>query len=74
MRYPRAAQDQKIVDGQVVVEFTISVEGSVEDAVVKEASHEIFARAGLDFARSLRCSPQSAPRKVTYPFGFHDRT
>ena len=69
---PRALKAQKITEGRFVVEFTVSTEGKVENVVVKEASHEDFARAGQEFARRLRCSPQEAPRRVSFPFGYHD--
>ena len=71
---PRVLKDQRITEGRYLVEFTVTVEGKVENVVVKEASHDNFARAGQEFARLLRCSPQEAPRRVSFPFGYHDRS
>ncbi|WP_286266118.1 energy transducer TonB [Thalassotalea atypica] len=56
--YPRRAQSRGI-EGYVIVEFTVSKNGSVKDAVVIEASPEsIFDRAALDAALKFKYKPR----------------
>ncbi len=44
--YPRRAQEQGL-EGWVILQFTITVTGTVEDIVVLESSHSIFEKAAV---------------------------
>ncbi len=56
--YPRRAQSRGL-EGYVIVEFTVSKNGSVKDAKVVEAKPEgIFERAALDAAAKFKYKPR----------------
>jgi TonB family protein len=55
--YPRMAARLGI-EGYVVVEYTVSRRGSVEDVAIVESSHEMFHRAAMHAARELTFSPR----------------
>jgi protein TonB len=55
--YPAAAAARNL-QGQVVVEYTISRTGAVTDLVVIDSSHDLFRRAALDAAQHFRYSPR----------------
>jgi len=44
--YPRRAREQGL-EGQVILQLTIAVTGTVEDIVVLESSHSIFEKAAV---------------------------
>lgn len=56
--YPRRAQSRGI-EGYVIVEFTVTKNGSVKDAFVVEAQPEnIFDRAAIDAAMKFKYKPR----------------
>jgi protein TonB len=55
--YPAAAAARNL-QGQVVVEYTISRTGAVTDLVIIDSSHDLFRRAALDAAQHFRYSPR----------------
>ena len=56
--YPRRAQSRGI-EGYVIVEFTVTTNGSVRDPVVVEAKPEgIFDRAAMDAALKFKYKPR----------------
>ncbi|MFD2164735.1 energy transducer TonB [Thalassotalea euphylliae] len=56
--YPRRAQSRGI-EGYVIVEFTVTTNGSVRDPIVVEAKPEdIFNRAAIDAAMKFKYKPR----------------
>lgn len=56
--YPRRAL-QRGIEGYVIVEFTVTKQGSVRDPIVVEAEPEgIFERAALDAAMKFKYKPR----------------
>lgn len=68
--YPRAAQ-RAGTSGEVQVEFTVGVGGSVTSArVVRASPPRVFDRAALDAVNSWRFQPVSAPVTTRRSFAF----
>ncbi len=63
---PRAAQQG--IQGYVIVEYTVTVEGTVEDVTVVESSSPLFDRAAVVAAAKYRYKPKvvdGQPEAVT---------
>src|SRR5690606_12126547 len=56
-QYPNAAA-QRGIEGHVVLEYTVTRTGTVEDPVVVESSHPLLNRAALDAARGFKYLPR----------------
>jgi protein TonB len=55
--YPLAAA-RRGVEGHVVVEYTVTRTGTVEDPVVVDSSNPVFNRAALDATRHFKYRPR----------------
>ena len=55
--YPRRAQSRGI-EGYVIVEFTVTVTGTVRDVFVVESSSSIFERAAVNAALKFKYKPR----------------
>jgi periplasmic protein TonB len=55
--YPRRAEDLGL-EGYVILEFTVTREGTVRDPRVIESSHSIFDRAAIEAALRFRYRPR----------------
>ena len=55
--YPRRAQSRGI-EGYVIVEFTVTVTGTVKDVVVVESSNSVFDRAATNAALKFKYKPR----------------
>lgn len=71
--YPRRAQSRGI-EGYVIVEFTVTTNGSVRDPIVIEAQPEgIFDRAALDAASKFKYKPRVVDGEATEVAGVQNR-
>ncbi|MCY7296037.1 energy transducer TonB [Alteromonas sp. a30] len=71
--YPRRAQ-QRGIEGYVIVEFTVSKQGSVKDPFVVEANPEgIFERAAIDAALKFKYKPRVVNGEPTDVSGVQNR-
>ena len=55
--YPPGAAT-KGLEGYVVVEYTVTVTGSVRDVVAIESTHRVFERAAIEAARKFKYRPR----------------
>jgi protein TonB len=71
--YPRRAQSRGI-EGYVIVEFTVTKNGSVRDPIVIEAQPEnIFNRAALDAALKFKYKPRVVDGEATEVAGVQNK-
>lgn len=71
--YPRRAQSRGI-EGYVIVEFTVTKNGSVRDPIVVEAKPEnIFNRAALDAALKFKYKPRVVDGEATEVAGVQNK-
>ena len=71
--YPRRAL-QRGIEGYVIVEFTVTKQGSVRDPVVVEAQPQgIFERAALDAALKFKYKPRVINGEATEVSGIQNR-
>ena len=55
--YPAAALRQER-EGYVIVQFSVTANGSVDNVQVSESTHPVFERAAMDAVRKFRFRPQ----------------
>lgn len=71
--YPRRAL-QRGIEGYVIVEFTVTKQGSVRDPIVVEAEPEgLFERAALDAAMKFKYKPRVVNGEPTEVSGIQNR-
>ncbi|HTT12520.1 MAG TPA: TonB family protein [Burkholderiaceae bacterium] len=67
--YPREALLDNL-QGDVVIEFTITGSGKVTDAVVKSSTNRVFNKVALNAVQRLTCQGQGQDVRVLAPIGF----
>jgi protein TonB len=67
--YPRDALRQNL-EGEVVIEFTVTAAGQVKDAVIKSSTNRVFNRPSMDVIERLSCQGQGQDVRVQAPIGF----
>ena len=67
--YPREALKDNL-EGEVVIEFTVTASGQVKDPVIKSSTHRAFNRASLAVVDRLSCQGQGQDVRVQAPIGF----
>lgn len=67
--YPRDALRQNL-EGEVVIEFTVTSNGQVKDAVIKSSTNRVFNRPSMDVVEKLSCQGQGQDIRVQAPIGF----
>jgi protein TonB len=67
--YPRDALRQNL-EGEVVIEFTVTAGGQVKDAVIKSSTNRVFNRPSMDVVEKLSCQGQGQDIRVQAPIGF----
>jgi protein TonB len=73
MPYPREAQLDNI-EGEVLIEFTVTATGSIKDAVIKTSTNKVFNRASLNAVQNrLQCQGQGQEIRVQAPLSFKIR-
>jgi protein TonB len=70
--YPREALLENL-EGEVVIEFTVTASGQVRDPVIRSSSNRIFNRPSLAAAQQLRCQGQGQDIRVSLPVSFKIR-
>jgi protein TonB len=71
--YPREALLDNI-EGEVVVEFTVTANGQIKDPVIRSSANRIFNRASLNVVQSrLQCQGQGQDVRVQAPIVFKIR-
>lgn len=69
MGYPKEALKENI-EGEVVIEFTVTASGQVKDTVIKSSSNRLFNRASLAAVSQLSCQGQGQDIRVQAPLSF----
>ena len=57
--YPLEAMSAQLRSGNVVVGFTITPDGSVENAAALESSNLAFVPSAIEMTKQLKCSPRA---------------
>lgn len=70
--YPREALLEGI-EGQVIIEFTVTADGRIKDPVVRNSSNRIFNRVSLSTVGRLNCPGQGRDVRVQAPIDFKIR-
>lgn len=71
--YPREALLDNI-EGEVVIEFTVTNSGSIKDAVIRSSSNRVFNRTSLNVVQTrLQCQGQGQDVRVQAPVSFKIR-
>ncbi|MFY9477654.1 MAG: TonB family protein [Aquabacterium sp.] len=68
-RYPVATQ-RRGISGDVLVEFTVTAQGALDNAHVVGAANSLLASAALEATRKFKCQSQGAPVRVQVPYSF----
>ncbi len=67
--YPREALLENL-EGEVVIEFTVSGNGQIRDPIIRSSSNRVFNRPSLAAAQKLQCQGQGQDIRVTLPVSF----
>jgi protein TonB len=67
--YPRDALKEGL-EGEVVIEFTVTANGQVRDAVIKSSTNRVFNRPSVAAVSDLRCQGQGQDIRVQAPISF----
>jgi len=71
--YPRQALLDG-VEGEVLIEFTVTASGEIKNVEIKSSSNRIFNRAALNAVQSgLNCQGQGQEVRVQAPVSFKIR-
>ena len=70
----KAAYDSKArtleLEGEVVIEFTVTASGQVKDPVIKSSTNRLFNRASMAVIDRLTCQGQGQDVRVQAAIGF----
>ena len=69
IKYPIKARREGI-QGEVLIEFTVTANGGVSSVDVKSSSNPIFNSVSISAVRQFRCTPQPRDIRVQVPFVF----
>jgi protein TonB len=69
IKYPAAARKDGI-QGDVLVEFTVAVNGEIKDVDVKSSSNRVFNSVSVNAVRQFKCNGQGREVRVQVPFSF----
>ena len=69
IKYPAAARKDGI-QGEVLVEFTVAVNGEIKDVDVKSSSNRVFNSVSVNAVRQFKCNGQGREVRVQVPFSF----
>ncbi|HXF46314.1 MAG TPA: TonB family protein, partial [Burkholderiaceae bacterium] len=70
--YPREALLDGI-EGEVLIEFTVTANGQIRDPVIKSSSNRVFNRVSLTVVSRLQCQGQGQDIRVQAPVSFKIR-
>ena len=70
-RLPYPAQAQQMgLSGDVVLEFTVTTDGQINDVTVVKSTNRLFNSAATNAVNQLRCNSQGHDVRVRVPFAF----
>ena len=69
IQYPREALKENL-EGEVVIEFTVTSGGQVKDAAIKSSTNRAFNRASMAAVSQLNCQGQGQDIRVQAPISF----
>ena len=69
IKYPAAARKDGI-QGDVLVEFTVAINGEIKDVDVKSSSNRVFNSVSVNAVRQFKCNGQGREVRVQVPFSF----
>jgi protein TonB len=69
LQYPREALLENI-EGEVVIEFTVTASGQVKDAIPRNSTNRIFNRPAIAAALKIQCQGQGQDIRVSLPVSF----
>lgn len=69
IKYPIKARREGI-QGDVLIEFTVTASGEVSGVDVKSSSNPVFNSVSISAVRQFRCTPQPRDIRVQVPFVF----
>jgi|DewCreStandDraft_4_1066084.scaffolds.fasta_scaffold23406_4 protein TonB len=72
IQYPREALLDGI-EGDVLIEFTVTASGQIRDPVIRKSTHRIFNRVSLNVVQRLECQAQGQDIRVQAPVSFRIR-
>lgn len=72
IQYPREALLDGI-EGDVLIEFTVTASGKIKDPQIRQSSHRIFNRVSLNVVQRLQCQGQGQDIRVQAPVSFKIR-
>jgi periplasmic protein TonB len=67
--YPKEALKDSI-EGEVVIEFTVTASGQVKDTIIKSSTNRVFNRASMAAVSQLSCQGQGQDVRVMAPISF----
>ena len=67
--YPRDALRDGL-EGEVVMEFTVTASGQIKDVAIKSSTNRVFNRPSMAVVSQLSCQGQGQDVRVTAPIGF----
>ena len=70
--YPREALKEGL-EGEVVIEFTVSAAGQIKDANIKSSSNRVFNRVAMNVVGQLSCQSGGQDIRVQAPISFKIR-
>lgn len=68
-RYPAAAQ-RRGISGDVLVEFTVTAQGTLDNVHVVGAANSLLAAAALESTHKFKCQSQGSAVRVQVPYSF----
>ena len=67
--YPAQARRDEL-EGNVLIEFTVSGDGSIKDIEIKSSSDRVFNNVSVNAVKQFKCNAQGRDVRVTVPFSF----
>lgn len=69
IKYPAQARKDGI-EGDVLIEFTVTTSGEIKDIEVKSSSNRVFNSASINATRAFKCIGQGRDVRVSVPYSF----
>lgn len=67
--YPTQARRDGL-EGNVLIEFTVSADGSIKDIDIKNSTDRVFNNVSINAVKQFKCNAQGRDVRVTVPFAF----
>ena len=69
IKYPPQARKDGL-QGEVLVEFTVTASGEIKDIDIKSSSNRAFNSASINATRMFKCNAQARDVRVQVPYSF----